>query len=127
MSSIVSIQQDVSEYYGKILSRTEDLKTNACTTSAIPPLYVRKAMSNIHDEVMAKYYGCGTVVPEALTDLKILDLGCGSGKDVYALAQFVGEKGEVVGVDMTIEQLQVARSHEEWHRTRFGYSKSNVR
>jgi arsenite methyltransferase len=38
----------------------------------------------------------------------VLDLGCGSGRDVYALAQLVGETGKVVGVDMTEEQLAVA-------------------
>ena len=59
--------------------------------------------------------------------LAILDLGCGSGKDVYLLSQFVGEHGSVVGVDMTDEQLAVARAHEDWHRERFGYKASNVR
>jgi SAM-dependent methyltransferase len=45
---------------------------------------------------------------------------------VYALAQLVGETGEVVGVDMTEEQLEVANRHIEYHREKFGYSHSNV-
>ena len=36
----------------------------------------------------------------------MLDLGSGSGRDVYVIAQLVGPEGEVVGVDMTEEQLQ---------------------
>ena len=56
----------------------------------------------------ARYYGCGLVCPTLLDGLKVLDLGCGSGRDVYALAQLVGENGLVVGVDMTEEQLNVA-------------------
>ena len=38
-------------------------------------------------------------------------LGSGSGRDCYALAQLVGAKGIVTGVDMTEEQLDVARRH----------------
>jgi SAM-dependent methyltransferase len=51
----------------------------------------------------------------------VLDLGSGSGRDVYALAQMVGASGEVVGVDMTDEQLDVARRHVDWHAERFGF------
>jgi arsenite methyltransferase len=57
----------------------------------------------------------------------VLDLGSGSGRDAYALAQLVGPTGEVVGVDMTAEQLAVARAYTEWHRKKFGFKKSNVR
>jgi arsenite methyltransferase len=33
----------------------------------------------------------------------------------------------VIGVDMTSEQLEMARRHEEYHRKEFGYSSSNVK
>ena len=39
----------------------------------------------------------------------------------------MGEAGEVVGVDMTAEQLAVAERHQDYHRTRYGYRHSNVR
>ena len=58
---------------------------------------------------------------------RVLDLGCGSGRDAYALAQMVGPEGGVVGVDMTDEQLAVAEKYVEWHRERFGYASSNTR
>lgn len=32
---------------------------------------------------------------------RVLDLGCGSGRDCYVAAGLVGEHGSVVGVDMT--------------------------
>ncbi|MDO6805144.1 methyltransferase domain-containing protein, partial [Wenyingzhuangia sp. 1_MG-2023] len=44
---------------------------------------------------------------------------------VYALAQLAGPEGEVIGVDMTDEQLAVARQHQDWHADAFGFS--NVR
>ncbi|MEM1371577.1 MAG: methyltransferase domain-containing protein, partial [Pseudomonadota bacterium] len=48
---------------------------------------------------------------KAIKGARILDLGCGAGRDVYALSQMVGPEGFVVGVDMTPEQIGVARSH----------------
>ena len=36
------------------------------------------------------------------------------------------ETGEVVGVDMTEEQLNVAISNVDWHRDKFGYKNSNT-
>ena len=71
---------------------------------------------------MAKYYGCGLIAPLSLDGARILDLGSGSGRDVYALAQMVGPNGAVVGVDMTDEQLAVANAHIDWHAEKFGYA-----
>ncbi len=114
-------------YYGEVLQGTADLLTDACNMADAPPPHVRRALANVHEEVKARYYGCGLVAPSAIKGARILDLGSGSGQDAYLLAQLVGEHGEVVGVDTTPEQLAVARAHLEWHRERFGYAKSNVR
>jgi len=119
--------QLVKDYYGKTLQTSADLKTEACCTPDAMPGYVKRLLANVHDEVQAKYYGCGLVAPLALEGARVLDLGSGSGRDAYALAQLVGAKGEVVGIDMTAEQLAVAREHTGWHAKRFGYEKSNVR
>ncbi len=120
------MKESVKEYYGKILNGSSDLQTNACCTDTGLPDHLKRAMSNIHAEVSARYYGCGLIAPQELEGARILDLGSGSGRDCYLLAQLVGEQGSVVGVDMTEEQLEVAQRHVEWHRDRFGYTKSNV-
>lgn len=39
----------------------------------------------------------------------VLDLGSGSGTDVFVAALFVGDSGSVTGVDMTAEQLEKSR------------------
>jgi len=119
--------EEVKEYYGKSLSKSEDLKTNACCTLEEPPGYIKTALSNIHDEVLSKYYGCGLVIPDELEGLRVLDLGSGSGRDCYILSQLVGQKGEVIGVDMTREQLAVANKHIDYHTNQFGYSYANVK
>jgi arsenite methyltransferase len=116
----------VKNYYGKVLKSSEDLKTSACCDGGGFPL-LEPLLANVHEEVRAKYYGCGIVVPAALEAARVLDLGSGSGRDVYMMAQLVGPKGEVVGVDMTVEQLATAQAHIDWHMRRFGYARPNVR
>jgi len=120
------MKESVKEYYGKILQHSDDLQTNACCTTSDIPNHLKQAMANIHPEVSARYYGCGLVRPQSLEDMRILDLGSGSGRDCYLLAQLVGEEGFVLGVDMTDEQLSVANRHVDWHREHFGYAQSNV-
>ncbi len=115
------------DYYGKVLASSADLKTDACCTAEAPPPAVLDAMRNVHEDVRSRYYGCGLVAPQAIEGCHILDLGSGSGQDAYILAQMVGENGSVTGVDTTPEQLAVARTHEDWHRERFGYAKPNTR
>jgi SAM-dependent methyltransferase len=111
----------VQDYYGKVLQSSADLQTNACCTPDEMPGHVKAALSNVHDEVLSRYYGCGLVMPGALDGARVLDLGCGAGRDVYALAQMVGADGGVVGVDMTPAQLDVAKAHQAWHAEKFGF------
>ncbi|MDY6966646.1 MAG: arsenite methyltransferase [Halobacteriota archaeon] len=57
--------------------------------------------------------GCGN--PTALASLKegetVLDLGSGAGFDCFLAANKVGEKGKVIGVDMTHAMLDKAREN----------------
>jgi len=114
------INESVQKYYGETLSKTEDLKTNACCTLEASPTHIMKALSNVHDEVQAKYYGCGLTIPSKLEGLHVLDLG--SGRDCYIAAQLVGNHGSITGIDMTKEQLAVANEYINYHADKFGYS-----
>jgi len=57
--------------------------------------------------------GCGN--PIALASLKkseiVLDLGSGSGFDCFLAANKVGKTGKVIGIDMTAEMVEKARSN----------------
>ena len=86
------MQETVQKYYGETLSGSHDLQTNACCTDTGLPEYIKPLLSEVHDEVLTRYYGCGLVLPEQLFGMTVLDLGCGAGRDVYALAQLVGEQ-----------------------------------
>lgn len=119
--------QEVKEYYGKTLTTGEDLKTNACCTIQAPPKHIMEVLTQVHDEVQAKYYGCGLTIPNELEGLRVLDLGSGSGRDCFIASKLVGQKGEVIGVDMTDEQLDVANKYIDYHTEKFGFKYSNVK
>ncbi len=57
--------------------------------------------------------GCG--VPTAVADLRdgdvVLDLGSGAGADVLISARRVAPRGRAIGLDMTDEMLELARSN----------------
>ncbi|MFJ4943418.1 methyltransferase domain-containing protein [Streptomyces albidoflavus] len=122
-----SVAQSVRDYYGKVLASSADLKTTACCTDVAPPPHIAAALAEVHDEVMERFYGCGSPIPPALEGATVLDLGSGSGRDVYVLSQLVGPTGRVIGVDMTEEQLAVARRHQDWHAERFGHANTDFR
>jgi ubiquinone/menaquinone biosynthesis C-methylase UbiE len=114
-------QKSVSEYYGSTLQSSGDLKTNACVTAHVPNTAIKDAIGKIHPSVLDKYYGCGFCTPDLLDGMTVLDLGCGSGRDVYIASQLVGPKGRVIGVDMTEEQLATAKEYQSYHAEKFGY------
>jgi arsenite methyltransferase len=122
-----TLHDTVRQYYGEALQGSADLRTDACCTPGSVPEYLKPLLADIHPEVSGRYYGCGLVAPDLLDGLRVLDLGCGSGRDLYLLSRLVGEAGEVVGVDMTADQLAVAERHQDYHRARYGYRRSNVR
>ncbi|WP_019156629.1 arsenite methyltransferase [Robertmurraya massiliosenegalensis] len=64
--------------------------------------------------------GCGN--PQAIAELKegetVLDLVSGGGFDCFLAAPKVGEKGKVIGVDMTPEMISKARSNADKNQFR---------
>lgn len=118
--------ENLKNYYGRILKTSSDLKTTACCLPFAPPPRLQALLADIHEEVKEKFYGCGLIAPEALNGAMILDLGCGAGRDAFMLSRLAGSSGRVTGVDMTREQLAVARQHVGWHTERFGYDRPNV-
>ncbi len=88
-----------------MLSTSADLKTSACTASGRPHALIRRALADVPAEVLEKFYGCGAPVPLGIRGLRVLDLGCGSGRDCYVAAALGASA--VTGVDMTRAQLTV--------------------
>lgn len=111
------IKKYVKKRYGKIASEGSSCCPSSCCTPDIIKQakafgYSEQEIENLpEDAVMG--LGCGN--PTALAELKegetVMDLGSGGGIDVFLAAQKVGEKGKVIGVDMTPEMIQRAREN----------------
>lgn len=118
----------VSKYYGQVLQKGSDLKTSAACCSGAPHPVIAEIFTKIPNEVIEKFYGCGAPLPLGVHGLRFLDLGSGSGRDCYAAAALVGEEGEVTGVDMTAEQLAIARLHaHEFCTETLGFKQPNMK
>ena len=76
-------------------------------------------------EVVERDYGCGDPSRYVREGETVLDLGSGTGKICFIVAQIVGPNGKVIGVDMTDEMLEVARRNAPIVAERLGYA--NVR
>ncbi len=103
----------VRTYYGETLQSSDDLKTTACCPAESVPELHKPILSLLPDEVLSKFYGCGSPIPPALEGATILDLGCGTGRDAFVAAALAGPRGRVIGIDMTEEQIEVAQRHRE--------------
>lgn len=123
----MDIKRTVKQYYGEILQGTRDLKTGACCTGEAIPGHIQEVLPLIDDEIRTKFYGCGSPIPLHIKGLKVLDIGCGTGRDCYIMSKLVGQDGFVYGIDMTENQLAVANRHIEKQTRRFGLKRPNVR
>ena len=126
MQSLYTTQEQLQKYYGKILNSSKGLKTKACCDGEPLSADLKEILSTIAPEILARSYGCGSPIPECLEGCTVLDLGCGVGRDAFLAARLVGPNGKVIGVDMTSEQLAVARSHVDSQMRAFGYGQANV-
>lgn len=114
-------------YYGEVLEGTADLKTSACCMADAPPSWLREAITRLPEEILTKFYGCGSPLPMALEGCTVLDLGSGTGRDIYTAAQFVGPKGKLIGVDLTASQLEVANRYRTDLSREFGLPDDAIR
>ena len=126
MPSSTTTLDAVQHYYGSVLATSSDLKTSACCSTETLPNHVREILSELDDEILNRFYGCGSPIPLALEGATVLDLGCGSGRDVFVASKLVGPQGRAIGVDMTSGQLDVANRHREGQARRFGYARPNT-
>lgn len=107
-------------YAEKALSKSaQDANSSCCNSKNSNIAELSKAMGYSSEEVNAipeganLGLGCGN--PQAIAALKlgetVLDLGSGGGFDCFLASTAVGDKGQVIGVDMTPEMIAKARAN----------------
>ena len=116
----------VQQYYGQRIQKTSDLQATACCTDATVARFA-ETLRVLPEEVVARQYGCGSPLPDDdLSGLTVVDLGSGAGTDAFIAARLVGPKGRVIGIDMTAEQLEVARRNVPAVMEAFGHPDANI-
>ncbi len=119
-------REDIKKYYGEVLTSTQDLVTKACCPAQEPPAHLQPILNKVHPDITARSYGCGSPIPDAVEGCSVLDLGCGTGQDVFVTAKLTGPSGSVLGVDMTESQLEVGRQLITYHQDAFEHQLGNI-
>ena len=121
-------REQVKDYYSNITTKQDGkMETSICCCApGASSKSFSETLEMLPQEIVDHFYGCGSPIPEAVEGLTILDLGCGTGRDVYMLSCLVGEKGHVIGVDMNDDQLAIATKYQDEVAKTFGYASSNV-
>jgi SAM-dependent methyltransferase len=107
------IHKTVQKHYAERIKSNSSCcgpASDCCSTES--NLYPADLLASLPEGETTVSYGCGD--PITLASLEpgqtVLDLGSGAGLDCFFAAKKVGESGHVIGVDMTPEMIERARS-----------------
>jgi arsenite methyltransferase len=108
------IHETVRQHYAERIKSNASCcgssSSDCCSTDS--SLYPADLLATLPEGETTVSYGCGD--PITLASLQsgqtVLDLGSGAGLDCFFAAKKVGETGRVIGVDMTPEMIERARS-----------------
>ena len=115
-----AIKKVVREGYSRIAKQENSCcgPVSSCGGTSLPETisksigYTDEELKTVPEEANLGL-GCGN--PVAIASLRegetVLDLGSGAGFDCFLAANRVGEKGRVIGVDMTPEMIEKAREN----------------
>jgi len=114
--------EDVQVFYGTAADKPK--KDLCCPTS-----YPTEDIEHIPQEVLDRFYGCGSPIINAqIKDGEnILDLGSGAGIDCFIASKKVGPQGSVIGVDMTDNMLKVANESKKIVTNNLGFENIEFR
>ncbi len=102
----MNVEFNVKERYAEGAQQKEE-------ALCCPVDYDTSLLKILPEEIIEKDYGCGDPSRYVQAGDTVLDLGSGGGKICYMAAQIVGDKGQVIGIDMTDDMLALARKYQE--------------
>jgi SAM-dependent methyltransferase len=120
---MANVKKIVKESYSKIAKTGCGCSCNSNRDISKEIGYSDSELANVPEANMG--LGCGN--PTALGEIKkgetVLDLGSGAGIDCFLASKKVGEKGKVIGIDMTEAMVEKARKNAE----KYGYKNVEFR
>jgi len=106
-----TIHDIVRERYAAKAKSSSCCESSNCCQTPGDALYPKELLDTLPEDISDFSLGCGN--PIAIAGLNkgetVLDLGSGGGLDCFLAARQVGETGNVIGVDMTLEMIERAR------------------
>jgi arsenite methyltransferase len=114
MADLIEIRETVRDKYAAAARGQAGCCSPADETGVFGGgLYDEANREDVPEGAVNASLGCG--VPTAVADLHegetVLDLGSGAGADVLISARRVGASGKAIGLDMTDEMLDLARTN----------------
>ncbi|MGE0588456.1 MAG: arsenite methyltransferase [Cyclobacteriaceae bacterium] len=120
MKTSEHLKEIVKETYGNIADQSREQNASSCCGATC-------GCSTIDEAIMAEDYeklegyvkdadlGLGCGLPTEYAQIKegdvVVDLGSGAGNDAFVARSVVGEKGKVIGVDLTEKMIDKAREN----------------
>ena len=119
MTTDTEIKQAVRERYTTAaLTKRPCCGSSTCTDAGIPDLsldMIGEAYRGVDGYLPEADLGLGCGLPTQHAGIKegdvVLDLGSGAGIDAFVARRIAGERGWVIGVDMTPEMIALAREN----------------
>ncbi len=117
-----SVKKSVVEGYGQLAKSKKNglfSKLFACCDSTDRAKKVGEIIGYAKEELNSvpenSNLGVGCGNPSALAGIKkgetVIDLGSGAGFDAFIVSPIVGETGKIIGIDLSDEMLDLARSN----------------
>ncbi|MGR3221273.1 MAG: methyltransferase domain-containing protein, partial [Candidatus Anammoxibacter sp.] len=109
-------RKSVRDFYG---NAAETPQEDLCC----PTKNAKEDTNHIPQEVLDRFYGCGSPITTAnvAEGETVVDLGSGAGIDCFIAAKKVGANGKIFGIDMTDEMLKVAKNSNKIVAKNLGY------
>jgi len=115
------LKTQVREKYGEIANQASEKKGCGCgcSSSSVEFSMIGDEYNKVDGYVADADLGLGCGIPTDLAGIEegqtVLDLGSGAGLDVFVARKIVGDKGRVIGVDMTPEMIEKAKQNADKH------------
>ncbi len=114
------MSKEIKEAVKKTYTEVVNSKDNCCTTSCCSPAQdwrINESYEAIEGYAEEADYALGCGIPTKDAKIKegdtVLDLGSGAGNDAFVARSLVGDRGYVIGVDMTEAMIEQANKNKE--------------